>query len=417
MGKLLLLSGALVAVISVLIYVTISKITEDQEFTQTLPDFQWGKETVGAKEDQSIKPFRINVDQKVLDSLKKKLGEELNSGRFTPPLEGIGFHTNNSKYKKTRPLLLLHGWPGSFIEFQKIIPLLIDPKDSDINFELVIPSLPGYGYSEGAVRPGLGLVETSQIFVKLMKRLGHNKFYVQGGDWGSLIGEAMSKVYPQNLVAFHSNMCTSQHPRSHLKTLLGSFFPSYFNTPEETERFLPFSKYFTYILRETGYAHIQATKPDTLGVGLSQSPTGLAAYILEKFSGWTNPSFYEKEDGGLNAKFQLDDLLDNIMVYWVTNSITTSVRFYSENLSNRQRAYELDKVPSKVPTGCIVPRWEQFIAVPKSVVEDTYNNIISYTYAEDGGHFFALEHPDVLATDFVKFSKLAEGNGDLFSGK
>ncbi|CAG7827866.1 unnamed protein product, partial [Allacma fusca] len=99
---------------------------------------------------------------------------------------------------------------------------------------------------------------------KLMKRLGHNKFYIQGGDWGAAIGATISKVYPQNVVAFHSNMCVSYHPRSMLKTFVGSFFPSYFYTPEEAERFLPFSKHVMWFLRESGYMHLQATKPDTL---------------------------------------------------------------------------------------------------------------------------------------------------------
>jgi juvenile hormone epoxide hydrolase len=300
------------------------------------------------------------------------------------------------------------------VEFQKIIPLLTDPKDSDVNFELVIPSLPGYGFSDGAVRPGLGLVETAQIFVELMDRLGHKKFYIQGGDWGAAIGSTISKVYPEKVAAFHSNFCISQHVRSYLKTFIGSFLPSLYYSAEEAERFLPQSKNFAWLLRETGYLHIQATKPDTVGVGLSHSPSGLAAYILEKFSGWTNPSFMEKQDGGLTVKFSLDEMLDDVMVYWVTKSITTSVRFYAENMSNRQRSYGLDKVPVKIPTGCLVPRWEQYISQPKSIVQDGLTDLISYTYAEDGGHFFALEHPDVLAADFLNFAKLAESTRNLF---
>jgi juvenile hormone epoxide hydrolase len=304
--------------------------------------------------------------------------------------------------------LVLHGWPGSFVEHQKLIPLLTDPKDSDLNFEVIVPSLPGYGFSDGANRPGLGPAQIGQIMIKLMERLGHTKFCVQGGDWGSLIGTYMAAIYPQNVVAFHSNMCMSMHPRANLRILAATFFPSFFFSPEEKELFHPLTDRFIFYIRELGYAHIQGTKPDTVGVGLSHSPTGLAAYILEKFSTWTNEKGMSEFDGALTKKIGLDELLDNIMVYWVTNSITTSMRLYAENFSKHHYGLELDSVPVKVPVSCIVPRNEGYMMQTESMAAETYQNLVSYKYASDGGHFFSMEHPDVLAKDFVPFVHAVE---------
>jgi juvenile hormone epoxide hydrolase len=431
----------------------------DVELTHTFPDQYWGPPgTQNEKEDITIKPFKISVEEKVVTNLKRKLKEELESGRFTPPLEGIGFEygfnskylkevttywlnkydwrsrekllnqfpsfktkisglnihfqqvksKNNGKYKKTRPLLVLHGWPGSFVEHQKFIPLLTDPVNSDINFEVIVPSLPGYGFSDGATRPGLGVIEMGQIFVKLMRRLGHEKFYIQGGDWGSVIGSTMAMIYPKNVVGYHSNGCISNHPRAILRMLGATFFPSYLFTGQEAERFAPLSKVWTFWTRETGYLHIQATKPDTIGAALSQSPTGLAAYILEKFSTWTNEKGMHSLDGALTNKFGMDELLDNIMVYWVSNTITTSVRLYSEFFGKRFFGLGLDRVPVKVPTACIVSWNDGYTMQTESMVAETFHNLISYKYAADGGHFLAMEHPDVLANDVLPFVKIVE---------
>jgi len=455
MGKLFSL---IFLVISVATAYVAFQMFKDQEATD-IPDHFWGPASKkGQKEDTSIRPFKINIDEKILTDLKNRLKVELTENRLTTPLEGIGFEygfnnkylktvgqywldkydwkqretllnrfphfkteidgidvhfihvksSNNKKYKITRPMLLVHGWPGSFIEFNKMIPMLTDPKDSDINFELVVPSLPGYGFSSAASHPGLGTTETGKIFLKLMKRLGHNQFYAQGGDWGSVVTTNMATLYPKNVLGLHLNSCASMHPRANLRRMIASFYPQMFMSAEEEKMYFPFSKLFSLIIRETGYMHLQWSKPDTVGVGLSNSPLGLAAYILEKFSTWTNDGYWTKEDGALTAKFNLDELLDNIMLYWVTNTITTSVRYYSEAFSSTSMG--LGGVPTKVPTGCFAPKYE-FFNMPEFFLHDKYPQLVRYTRGDDGGHFTAFEIPEKLAKDVIALFSHIEKSG------
>jgi len=313
-------------------------------------------------------------------------------------------------------LLLLHGWPGSFIEFQKSIPLLTDPKNSDVNFELIIASLPGYGFSDGAAVPGLGPVEMAQVFDMLMKRLGHDKYYTQGGDWGAIITSNMAALYPKRVRGLHSNMCIPAGGKSTIKLMLGSLYPSLFMSPEEAS--VTYAKdgeqgRFSTILEESGYMHLQATKPDTAGVGLSNSPSGLAAYIIEKFSTWTNKDWRSKPDGGLESYYKLDELLDNVMVYWVTNSITTSMRLYSEAFSYRQLAHQIDQVPIDIPSACIQAPKEAFGGSPRWILEDRYRNLKSNTIAPKGGHFLAFEAPEIITNDMIKFFNTLEKSGSF----
>jgi len=269
----------------------------------------------------------------------------------------------------------------------------------------VIPSLPGYGFSERAHRPGLGHVEAAQIFLNLMKRLGHEQFYVQGGDWGSLIGSNIAALYPKNAVAYHSNMCLSMHPRSQIRVFLAALCPSLFMHQDDIPKIFPLSKHYSNVIEESGYLHLQATKPDTVGVAVSNSPSGLAAYILEKFSTWTKGDWKTKENGGLIPYYQLDDLLDNLMIYWITNSFTSSARFYSEGFNHKELAWGMDKVPVRVPTGCFATN-EEYGAQSEFQIRDKFPNVLSYTRASKGGHFAAFEVPDALATDVVKFFNL-----------
>jgi juvenile hormone epoxide hydrolase len=281
--------------------------------------------------------------------------------------------------------------------------MLTDPKDSNINFELIIPSLPGYGFSERAHKTDLAPTQMGQIFLKLMKRLGHEKFYVQGGDWGSAIAAAMSALYPKNVQGAHMNMCLSMHPRSYIRTFLASIYPTLFMDEDEAKSLYPLSKYYSNLLEESGYMHIQATKPDTVGVALSNSPTGLAAYILEKFSSWTNGEWKTKNNGGLIPYYELDDLLDNVMVYWVTNSITSSVRLYAEAFAKNHRDLKIDSVPIQIPTGCMASPKELFGGQPPWILQDKIHQLVHYTKAEKGGHFSAFEVPEILSKDVLKF--------------
>ncbi|KAK3876971.1 hypothetical protein Pcinc_018280 [Petrolisthes cinctipes] len=343
------------------------------------------------KEDNvAITQFKINVPEKDLKDLKDRLALPL---RLTPALEGTnftyGFNSDTlsrivtywtkkydwrkreallnkyPQYKtqiegldihflratagdtsggarkkgvKVVPLLLVHGWPGSVVEFYSILPLLTTPREgSSVVFEVICPSIPGYGFSQGSSKPGLGSLQTAQIFLKLMKRLGFDQFYAQGGDWGSLIVTDLATLYPHNVLGVHMNMLGGNTPTGNLKMWLGSLLPSGLLVPESDQHHLyPLSSFYSRLMLESGYAHIQATKPDTIGAVLDQNPVALATYILEKFSTWTNRDNPNKPDGGLLSKtfpFTMDSLLDNICVYWFTGSITTSVRFYAENMN------------------------------------------------------------------------------------
>lgn len=432
-------------------YLQLNKVTEPPVF----PNTWWGSRDP-AKEDSRIKPFKIDVSQDVISDLKQRLDTAL---PFHPPLEGVNQHygmntkllqkivnywkndyltnwTARQKFLnqypqytvsiqglnihyihvkpnveksaglKVVPLLILHGWPGSVREFYEIIPYLTQPqKGRKVVFEVIAPSLPGYGFSEATNKPGMSPVRMGQIFVNLMKEIGFEKFYVQGGDWGAIILQTMLAIYPQNVLGAHSNLCFSMKMSSNIKMwLLGSIYPPLIATEEEIPLIFPLGKktFQDVILLEMGYNHIQSTKPDTIGVALRDSPAGLAAYILEKFTTWTNPAWKDLEDGGLTKKFTMDQLLDNVMIYWVTRSITTSMRLYSEMFRKDTLALNLDEIPIRVPTACA--RFKNEISIlPESTLREKFLNLTQITLHPDGGHFAAFEVPEILANDIYNF--------------
>ncbi|XP_011882985.1 PREDICTED: juvenile hormone epoxide hydrolase 2-like [Vollenhovia emeryi] len=316
---------------------------------------------------------------------------------FQTNIQGLDIHfvhvkPSNAEGKRVLPLLLVHGWPGSIMEFYKIIPLLTSPRpEHDFVFEVVVPSLPGFGFSSAATIPDLSAMQVSVIFKNLMLRLGHDKYYVQGGDWGSTVIHTMSCLYPQYVLGMHSNLCLVFNKWALLKIALG-FLPS-----------LPWAKKKKgsgSFLGESGYYHIQATKPDTVGVGLNDSPAGLAAYIIEKFSTGTNPSYKNRADGGFLEKFTYDELIDNLMIYWVSNSITTAVRIYAAmyTKTNRPLSSILESTPIKVPSTCAQFPYEIMTHSP-DVLRQRFVNLLRVTKMPRGGHFAALEEPELLADD------------------
>ncbi|KAK6628634.1 hypothetical protein RUM43_002449 [Polyplax serrata] len=398
----------------------------------------WGP---GSSKDinRNIVPFKINIPDSEIAYLKERLGKYLERSHV-PPLENQGFQYGfNSNYlkqvvtywkqnydwkkreaylnqfpqfktkvagldihflrvapknpsgKKVLPLLLLHGWPGSVREFYDLIPLLTSPrKDVDFVFEVVAPSLPGYGFSQAAVKPGFGPHEMAVVMKLLMLRLNFEKFYVSGGDWGSLIGKIMGQYYPERVLGLHSSMCMVNTPLSNLKWILGSIYPPLVVESRFQKKLYPVSNIFSGILKEMGYMMIQATKPDTVGSALSDTPAGLAAYILEKFSTWTNKEWQGRLDGGLTEKYSLDALLDNVMIYWFTNSITTSQRLYSEAFSTTE--FELQRFPIPVPTAC-ARFHNDLLWQPESFLREQFINLIHVSDFEDIGHFSAFEAP------------------------
>ncbi|HKO55828.1 MAG TPA: epoxide hydrolase [Thermoanaerobaculia bacterium] len=265
------------------------------------------------------------------------------------------------------PLMLIHGWPGSFVEFIDMIPMLQGP------FELIIPSLPGYGFSSKPTEPGMSNARIAELFLKLMSRLGHERFVAQGGDWGAGVATWMAIKDPKRLTAIHLNYI----PGSYAPVIDAPL------TPEE-QRFLEDKARWG---DESGaYGHVQRTRPLTLAYGLNDSPAALAAWILEKFREWADPA----------SQLSVDHLLTNITIYWATETIHSSIRLYRESAATPLRDVRVD-VPTAVahfPLEAPFP--------PRSYIERGYD-LRRFTEQSAGGHFAALEQPELLAKDIREF--------------
>ncbi|XP_028279456.1 epoxide hydrolase 1 [Parambassis ranga] len=446
-----LLIGSAVAAGGILAYMVHRR---RQAKTIPLGEGWWGAGQKPVSEDDRIYPFKVETTDKEIQDLH----ERIDRTRYTDPLEDSGFHYGfNSTYlqkvvsywrhefdwkkqvamlnqyphfktkiegldvhfihvrpqpranQKVLPLMLVHGWPGSFFEFYKIVPLLTQNHDG-IAFEVICPSIPGYGYSEAPHKQGFDSLAASRVFLTLMERLGFSEFYLQGGDWGSLITTNMAQMKPDCVKGLHLNMCISTRGfRVLLSLMIGPYLPFLVGfSREDVRRLFPyFEKNVWEMLRESGYLHIQGTKPDTAGCGVNDSPVGLAAYLLEKFSSWTDMKNRALEDGGLERKFSLDDLLTSVMIYWTTRSITTSMRFYKENFKSNPNNRVDSKTGIFVPTG-LAAFPSELMHCPKSWAQIRYRNIYSYTFMPRGGHFAAFEEPQLLANDIVNFAKKVE---------
>ncbi|KRZ76696.1 Epoxide hydrolase 1, partial [Trichinella papuae] len=342
-----------------------------------------------------------------------------NFKHFRTQIEGLNVHyihakpAEDSKYDTVYPLLLVHGWPGSVSEFLKIIPILIDPMKHNIGygrkyaFEVIAPSIPGFAWSDAPKRKGFGPAAAARVFLKLLDRLNKRRFYCQGGDWGSVITSIIAQVYPERVIGLHLNTAfvpAIAHPMILLKQLLGIYFPEFVIDPADQYRVYPLMEKLFYFIEESGYFHLQSTKPDTVGFALQDSPMGLASYILEKFSAWTDTSYQHLDDGGLRKYFTLDELLTNIMIYWTSDCIVSSMRFYKEFYQQIGRTrYFNSRV--LVSTG-VAAFPNDLLTSPQAFVTYKYEHLVQYSRMPRGGHFAALEEPLLLADDIYKFSAL-----------
>lgn len=283
------------------------------------------------------------------------------------------------------PLILIHGWPGSMYEFVKLIGPLTDPSrhggDPKDAFTVVVPSLPGYGFSYEPNRARPDLQEIARLFVGLMEDvLGFSRFGAQGGDWGSFVSSCMGLFHPEKLTGIHLNMVpVAPHPddRTHL-------------SPAE-EAFLRGAGHFQK--EETGYQWIQGTKPQTLAYGLTDSPAGLAAWIVEKFHTWSDCR------GDLERRFHKDDLLTNIMIYWITGAINSSFWLYYQLKHHPWRLGRGERIG--VPTG-IAAFPGEIVRPPREWAERMFD-VERWTELPEGGHFAALENPTALVEDVRAF--------------
>jgi pimeloyl-ACP methyl ester carboxylesterase len=297
--------------------------------------------------------------------------------QYIAEVDGVKIHFQYIKGsgKNSKPLILTHGWPDSYYRFHKIIPLLTTGEQS---FDLVIPSIPGFGFSE---RKSLTTEAVADLWKKLMtENLGYSKFYAAGGDVGMGVTKALASKYPDAVAGVH--FTDVGYP-------MGQEDPS--TMSEDEKQFAQFVQQWWY--SEGAYAMVQATKPQSLAYGLNESPVGLAAWILSFGTAGANPDMLETAFGGK------DEMLTNIMIYWFTQTIATSMRMYKEDaVAQWGGSQPLKK--TNVPAGVAVfPREAQF---PKEWAE-RFVNVVSYTKMKEGGHFAALEVPASFADELRRF--------------
>jgi microsomal epoxide hydrolase len=376
-----------------------------------------------------MEKFRIDVPDSVLEDLRERLGRT----RFPDQLEGAewGYGTelgylkqlcdywrdsfdwraqerllNSFDQYRTKvddidlhfihqrsnepdavPLVITHGWPGSVFEFYKIIGPLTDPAahggKAEDAFHVVCPSMPGYGFSSAPRKPGFDPRAVAETISKLMAELSYERYGAQGGDWGAIVTTWLGALDKPHVLGIHLNMVVAGPPA-------GAENPTEGVSPQELSEMTANAE---LMQNEVGYQHIQGTKPQTLGYGLNDSPAGLAGWIVEKFHTWSDCG------GDVESRFSKDELLTNIMIYWVTQSITSSTRLYCETRRAGAAGQPTDKL--EVPTAAAVFPRELF--KPPQAWAAARFDLRRWTRFDSGGHFAALEEPEALVEDIRAF--------------
>jgi pimeloyl-ACP methyl ester carboxylesterase len=301
-------------------------------------------------------------------------------------IDGQPFHFVHARspHEDALPLLLVHGWPGSIIEFLDVIPRLTHPEEhggapADA-FHVVAPSLPGYAFSPPPTEPGWDIVRTARAFVTLMERLWYPRYGAQGGDWGAQITTRMAGMDAEHMIGLHLNLALATPPAD--------------AGPLTDEEQADLAVMRRFQASEGAYAALQMTKPQTLAAALDDSPAGLLSWILEKFRTWSDC------DGDPFTTFDRDRLLTNVMLYWVTRTFASSARMYWETAHSGALAQPLGSVT--VPTGVARYPKEEILRFPRSWVERTYH-VTHWAVMPRGGHFAAMEQPDLFVDDVRTF--------------
>lgn len=300
--------------------------------------------------------------------------------QFTTRIAGERLHFihQRSPEPAAQPLLITHGWPGSISEFAKIIGPLTNPRahggDPADAFHVVAPSMPGYGFSEAPRQPGCGAKQVAQRFAELMAGLGYERYFAQGGDWGSAVSTWIAVEDAAHVAAIHLNLVFARQPKD--------------GAGGATDAELARMKERAGHMREgVGYQAIQGTKPQTLGYALNDSPAGLAGWIGEKFHGWTH------HDGDHEKAVSRDELLTNVTIYWVTQTATSAARLYYEN------GHVGDRYPERIETPTCVAMFPGELALPPRAWVEAQYNVVHWQEQARGGHFAALEAPELLVAD------------------
>jgi pimeloyl-ACP methyl ester carboxylesterase len=388
--------------------------------------------TYAQTEDTSIRSFRMNIPKQALVDLSQRVaatkfperetvtdatqGVQLATMRalasywatdydwsrvearlnalpqFVTTIDGLDIHFIHvrSKNAKALPLIITHGWPGSIIEQIKVIGPLTDPTKyggkAEDSFDLVIPSLPGYGFSGKPTAPGWGPEHIARAWVVLMKRLGYTKFVAQGGDWGALITDLMGVQAPPELLAIHTNMPGAVPNDINAAAFSGAPAPSGLAADEQDA----YDQLAFFYTRGLGYAMEMANRPQTL-YGLADSPVGLAAWMIDHDA--ASQAMMARVFAGQSEGLTRDDILDNITLYWLTNTGVSSARLYWEN----KLAFFAPKHVAIPVAVSVFP--DEIYAAPRSWVEKAYPKLIHYNRLPKGTHFAAWEQPEFLVDE------------------
>jgi pimeloyl-ACP methyl ester carboxylesterase len=320
------------------------------------------------------------------DSDWRKAEAQLNAlPQFVTTIDGVDIHLMHvkSRHQNALPLIITHGWPGSILEQVKIMEPLTDPTahggNAEDAFDVVIPSMPDYGFSDKPQSPGWGPDRIARAWDVLMKRLGYQRYVSQGGDWGSVVAHAMARQAPAGLLGIHVNMPATVPTETAKVLATGGPAPAG-PTPEEKRAF-----------EGSGYALIKVTRPQTLGYSLADSPIGLAAWFYDKFADWTYT------DGNPERALTKDEMLDDIMLYWLTNTGTSGARLYWEN-NNNFNAVEQKTAEISIPVAVTVFPGEIYRA-PKSWTERAYRTLMYVNEVDKGGHFSAWEQLQLFSEE------------------
>jgi len=372
----------------------------------------------------SIEPFQISVPDDVLEDLRRRIADTrwpdeipgtgwdyganisyvreladywlnqydwrkheafLNSfDQFRADVDGMGVHFVHVRGKgpNPMPLLITHGWPSTFWEMHKVIPMLSDPAshggDAADSFDVIVPSMPSFGFTDRTAERGWSFLRVSDLWANLMTQvLGYEKFGAQGGDWGAGVTAGLGHRHPDKMIGLHVAGVSA----------LPDLGPGSKPLTQAEEDYL--AARARWREDEGAYGHIQGTKPQTLSYGLTDSPVGLAAWIVEKFRAWTDC------DGDVESVYTKDELLTNITIYWVTQTIGSSVRIYYESLRDPLTLGPGQRI--EVPTA--VACFPKDISYPPRQWGERVLDIRQWTKMPDGGHFAALEKPDLLVED------------------
>jgi pimeloyl-ACP methyl ester carboxylesterase len=358
---------------------------------------RWPERELVADQSQGVKldTIRDLVRYWGADYDWRKAEAKLNAlPQFVTRIDGldIQFVHVTSRHPGAMPLLITHGWPGSIFELTKIVGPLTDPtayggRPEDA-FDLVLPSMPGYGFSGKPQGTGWGPDRIARAWDVLMKRLGYTKYVSQGGDWGSVVASAMARQAPAGLLGIHVNMPATVPPDVAAALNNGDPAPSGLADDERAA----FDALNDLYRKGGGYAAMMVTRPQTVGYALADSPAGQAAWIYDKFAAWTYT------DGEPELELSKDDMLDDITLYWLTNSATSSAQLYWENNNNNFNAASQKTAEIAIPVAVTVFPGEIYRA-PRSWAQKAYRNLIYFNEVDRGGHFAAWEQPELFAAE------------------